>query len=234
MGRKKVSTTEFELDPQIYEDEENTEIVYHESPKVVNKDGLSKDGNTRRRRVSKQIAAVLCLLLVILAVVLGVTLSGGNNNNPQVTNKGVDNAVNSTLISNDQCYSAIESTPDGSSDVGVLSSSDENLFSNSAGTCGTASYGASPGKWYQFTGTGDSVWITECTQGCTVSLDSMIVAEVTVFEGSCDNLICVDGMGDLAQEGPLEIATTEGVTYFVYIQGQNGVTGLYELSFEKR
>eukprot|EP00934_Nitzschia_sp_Nitz4_P002081 Nitzschia sp. Nitz4//scaffold154_size52827//46974//47585//NITZ4_006786-RA/size52827-exonerate_est2genome-gene-0.33-mRNA-1//1//CDS//3329537338//2081//frame0 len=194
----------------------------------------------RPNGIVKQVACVICLLLVILAIVLGLLLSGSNNNHnggsntPTDNNRDIGSTTNSTLISNLQCNDAVEAVPDGSSDVGVISSSDENWFSNTEGTCGSAAYGASPGKWYYFVGTGERIDISVCTSGCSVPLNSVVVAEVTVFEGSCDDLICLNGIGDLGQGGPLEIATTEGKTYFLYIQGEEGSTGLYELSFDER
>jgi len=80
------------------------------------------------------------------------------------------------------------------------------------------------GVWFRFTGTGDIVTVS--TAG------SAFDTQLSLYEGSCGNLTCVDGDDD---SGPgttsgITFCSVNGTTYYAYLDGFGGITGNYEFS----
>ena len=93
--------------------------------------------------------------------------------------------------------------------------------------CGT-DLTAGPGVWYVLSGTGDAFDITADTFGSTFD------TKLGVFEGSCDNLVCVSGDDDDSGtlQSKVEFVSTEGVDYYIYVTGFQQEAGDYTLTVE--
>ncbi len=123
-----------------------------------------------------------------------------------------------TLINGDLCTNAIMLPCDGSISGNTSSATpDPGLPS-----CGTSV--DAPGLWYTFTGNGENVIITTCSQ---YSYDTKLNA----YSGSCGNLTCVAGNDDFCNTGSLlNFATTNGTNYFILVQGWNGQQGSFTIT----
>jgi hypothetical protein len=79
-----------------------------------------------------------------------------------------------------------------------------------------------PGTWHQIEGTGSAITISSCTNATNYH------AAISVFEGSCDELLCVAGMDDSIDFCEFGVAGTvtwlghSGTIYHVYIHGAEG------------
>ena len=87
---------------------------------------------------------------------------------------------------------------------------------DNVGTCGvTNTY---PGVWYMFTGLGDMVSVDLCT-GTTWD------SKISVFEGPCESLVCVDGNDDYcALQSRVDWFAESGIDYYILVH-QYGTTG---------
>lgn len=189
-----------------------------------------------RGKLMRRIVALLCLFLVLLAIVLGIVFGTKNDKNAtiQTTSSEANNEVptNINAIANEECVSASNLRPDGSSDVGIISAALDSSFTNGGGKCGTATYGIAPGKWYRYSAseTGGSLTLSACSTGCSIPGNGMVIPEVSVFTGDCGGLYCVDGVSDLITNGPFEFRAIRGQDYFIYVQGGEGSLGLFEIT----
>ncbi|WP_411894392.1 M36 family metallopeptidase [Winogradskyella sp. A2] len=91
--------------------------------------------------------------------------------------------------------------------------------------CGASN--TAPGVWYSFIGIDGTATLSTCD---TASYDT----KISVFEGTCDGLSCVDGNDDGAGcagfTSELTIDTVAGVEYLVLVHGFNTATGTFDLS----
>lgn len=91
--------------------------------------------------------------------------------------------------------------------------------------CGTSSTG--PGVWYTTTGDGFFYTATTCN---TANYDT----KISVYEGSCGGLICVDGNDDdFACSGftsTVTWGTTPGVDYYILVHGFGSGEGDFDLA----
>ncbi|WP_299229296.1 T9SS type A sorting domain-containing protein, partial [uncultured Psychroserpens sp.] len=86
-----------------------------------------------------------------------------------------------------------------------------------------------PGVWYVLTGTGDVLFATASTAG------SNFDTKLAVYEGSCDDLICVgsDDDGGPGITSEVSFLSEPGVNYYIYVTGFVGFgneSGDYTLS----
>lgn len=95
-----------------------------------------------------------------------------------------------------------------------------------APTCAAASVSA-PGLWYLLIGSGEDVTLTTCGQA---AFDTRI----SVFEGSCGNLVCAAGNDDATgcsgNTSRITFPTGNGTEYLVLVHGYNGAMGSFLLS----
>lgn len=90
--------------------------------------------------------------------------------------------------------------------------------------CGTSV--TAPGVWYTFEGDGRNVTLSMC--GAT-NYDS----KLSVYRGSCNQLICVGGNDDQAgcnYASEFSFTTLEGVNYYALVHGWNENTGNFNLT----
>ena len=85
--------------------------------------------------------------------------------------------------------------------------------------CGSG-YVTQPGLWYTFTGTGDDVTLSTCN-------NAEFDTKITVWSGTCADLVCEAGVDDAAGCGgntsSVTIATTPGTLYFALVHGYDNV-----------
>lgn len=82
-----------------------------------------------------------------------------------------------------------------------------------------------PGVWYTFTGIENSVVMSTCE---SFDYDTRI----NVYQGSCDALVCVVGNDDTPDNGlcsTVHFQPQADLTYYVLVQGYNGLTGTFNL-----
>ncbi|WP_188361623.1 choice-of-anchor J domain-containing protein, partial [Flavobacterium orientale] len=88
-------------------------------------------------------------------------------------------------------------------------------------TCGTGP--GSGGLWYSHLGTGDIVTFSLC--------GSAFDTKIQVFTGSCGTFTCVAGNDDFCgNQSQVQIVTTPGVTYYVYVFGFGTAQGVFTLT----
>jgi hypothetical protein len=79
--------------------------------------------------------------------------------------------------------------------------------------------------WYSFTGTGGMVSASLCTSGYDT--------RITVFEGTCTTLTCVDANDDYCGlQSRIDWYAESGVDYFIMVHGYNTSTGAYTLTVD--
>lgn len=92
---------------------------------------------------------------------------------------------------------------------------------DNVGTCGTTN--SAPGVWYTTVGNGDIYVATTCSG---TSYDS----KISVFEGNCGNLQCVDGNDDdCGLQSTVSWNSTPGTQYFILVHGFGTSTGSFDL-----
>ena len=93
---------------------------------------------------------------------------------------------------------------------------------DNAGTCGYAN--TYPGVWYKFTGIGDMVSVDLCTG---TSWDS----KISVFEGTCGSLVCVDGNDDYCNfQSRMDWFAETGVDYYILVHQYSTTGGAFTLT----
>jgi hypothetical protein len=120
---------------------------------------------------------------------------------------------------NDICDWATTVEPDGSFTTGSTTAA---MVDSSAGICEVDI--TSPGVWFQFNGTGDILTVNTCFQ---TNFDS----KISVFEGSCDNLVCVGGNDDFCGlQSSVSVDSQAGRSYYVLVHGFEDETGFFTLN----
>jgi hypothetical protein len=72
------------------------------------------------------------------------------------------------------------------------------------------------GMWYTFVGSGTEVTISTCSEFTEFG------TEISIFSGSCGDLLCVDSSQDgCGNQAALSFKTEEGTIYFVRIRGDD-------------
>ena len=91
--------------------------------------------------------------------------------------------------------------------------------------CGSG-YVTQPGLWYTFTGNGDDVTLSTCNNA---DFDT----KISVWSGTCADLVCEGGVDDAAGCGgntsAVTVATVAGTVYFALVHGYDG-TGTFTIS----
>ena len=130
------------------------------------------------------------------------------------------------LFENDLCenaYSPLSLTGPTQTHYGSL----DGATADGAPSCGGASNSSQPGIWYIVVGTGTPVEASTCT-------GTLIDTQVSVYQGSCANLECVDGVDDVCgSQSALTWNAESGVNYYILVHGGRGVTsGSFSLTIE--
>ena len=109
-------------------------------------------------------------------------------------------------MSNDRCDEAIPVTIGGSPEIGsTLGATSDELLS----FCGTPI--TAPGVWYRLVGNGLATEVRLC-EG--TGFDT----QVSVFQGSCDSLVCIGGNDDFCgHQSAYQWDSEFGVTYYVLV-----------------
>ncbi len=82
-----------------------------------------------------------------------------------------------------------------------------------------------PDFWYTFTGTGQMISADLC--------GSAYDTRISVFEGSCASLVCVDGNDDYCGlQSRVDWWAESGVQYFIMVHGYNTASGAYTLALD--
>jgi hypothetical protein len=94
---------------------------------------------------------------------------------------------------------------------------------NAAPSCGKGSDQTTPGSWYTITGDGGVIAVSTCAG---TDFDS----QISVFTGSCRELMCVDGNNDACgSQSRVDFQSNQGQIYFVVVHGLFDATGNFEL-----
>ncbi|MBL0015324.1 MAG: HYR domain-containing protein [Bacteroidetes bacterium] len=132
-------------------------------------------------------------------------------------------ACPSPAPANDLCSGAI-SIACGS----TVSGNTTNATADAAPSCNGFTVGTGGGLWYTFQGTGGFVTLSLCDPSTTYD------SKLHVYEGSCTNPLCVTADDDACTSPGLAstatFCTTQGVTYYVLVNGFLSATGPFALS----
>lgn len=119
---------------------------------------------------------------------------------------------------NDACADAI-AIDCGTTDGTTIAST----FNAPTSFCGT--FLNTPGVWYVYAGTGGDIIADVCVRDYDTKL--------AVFEGDCNNLVCITGNDDSCGLGSrVEFSTVVGTNYYIYVTGFSGATGNFTLDIE--
>jgi len=139
---------------------------------------------------------------------------------------GAGGSIEMSIFNNNECTTAFGPvSPNGASLFGSLSgevaSVDESIPS-----CGEASEPTQPGVWFQIKGTGGLLKVDACS-------GSSISTQISVFQGQCGSLECVDGDNNACGSQSLVSWISESeVLYYVLVHGGGGILGDFFLNFE--
>lgn len=86
-----------------------------------------------------------------------------------------------------------------------------------------------PGKWYRLVGTGSNVTLSTCSNLTNFN------TKLSVFTGSCINLVCLTGVDDAGcaiqpSNAIVNFFAADGEEYFIYVTGAGSASGAYELT----
>jgi hypothetical protein len=89
--------------------------------------------------------------------------------------------------------------------------------------CGGAT-STGPGVWYQVKGTGSALTASTCSDETTFD------TQLSVFQGGCGDLVCVNGNNDFCGlQSTVVWPSVQNETYLVLVSGFNGTTGDFTL-----
>jgi hypothetical protein len=129
----------------------------------------------------------------------------------------------------EQCKLGRELVADGTSELGVLSQviSTKNIFAISSleVTCGDSTYyDSNPAAWYTVIGTGKSMTASTCND--FTKFDT----QLTIFTGTCEDRICVDGNDQFCgDQSSVTWKTERGVVYYILVHGFGDRVGVFGL-----
>lgn len=123
--------------------------------------------------------------------------------------------------SNDSCFNAITLTCGGSDTASNILAT-----ANDAPTACSGGGTTSKGVWYKFVGAGQSVTVS--TDNANTNFDT----EINIYTGSCGALSCVGGDDDSGSgtTSSYTFTATNGVTYYVYVDGKGTAQGQFGIS----
>jgi hypothetical protein len=176
-----------------------------EQMKVAQAEVVEDDGSKPRRR------ALLCAAMVVIlsAIILGVVLGTRDNTSP-------------TIVDNDSCDNAFG--PINRAEIIPGSTSNGATVDIEAPSCGSASKPTAPGVWYNITGDGGIITLSTC--GTKTDFDS----QISVFTGSCDELMCVDAIDNACgSQSRLEFESIRNEPYHVLVHGLGNSSGSFDL-----
>ena len=126
-------------------------------------------------------------------------------------------------IANDFCGDAIPVACNSSTTGTTVGSTFDNV-----GTCGTSN--TAPGVWYSIVGNGDFFEISTCDVATNYD------TKLSVFSGTCGNLVCVTGIDDdfscvnSALQSTVSFQSVVGTTYYILVHGFSSGTGDFTLN----
>lgn len=129
---------------------------------------------------------------------------------------------------NDLCVDAIQLTCPSGGGTAVVQGSTATATFTDQGTCVTSH--TAPEVWYKVTGNGGGMSVTTCS-GIT-NYDT----KLTVWDGACDELFCVDGNDDdggctfSTLQSTVAWSSVSGTEYYIMVHGFSGGTGDFELT----
>lgn len=104
------------------------------------------------------------------------------------------------------------------------------------GSCGDSVFFTSDGLWYSVLGTGRPMTVSTCRNHTDAGSSRMedFDTQISVFEGSCDNLRCIDGNDQYCgDQSAVSWFTEEGMEYLVLLHGYGTRYGAFEVSYNE-
>jgi hypothetical protein len=142
---------------------------------------------------------------------------GGYPNGPWNGTTQVSGVLTVNPLANDDCNGAITLICSDAVTGTTTGSSLDNV-----GTCGVTN--SQPGVWYMFTGMGDMVSVDLCT-GTTWD------SKISVFEGPCGSLTCVDGNDDYCGLfSRVDWFAESGVDYYILVHQYGAAGGAFTIT----
>ena len=128
------------------------------------------------------------------------------------------------IVDNDFCDNGFGPIiPDAGTIILGGSTSDGATIDADVPICGTALDATAPGVWYTIIGNGGAITVSTCA---STGFDS----KISVFTGSCGQLMCVDGNDDACgSQSLVAIQSNQDETYHVLVHGFGGASGDFVL-----
>ncbi len=125
---------------------------------------------------------------------------------------------------NDMCSGAVNITCGQS----LVSTTVDATSTDDPGTCVIGA--AVNAVWFTFRGTGGDVTFSTCSNNTTFN------TRMHVYQGDCNNIVCVDGNEDGPScsngQSEITISTGAGVTYYILVSGNSSAGGNFEITAE--
>jgi hypothetical protein len=112
----------------------------------------------------------------------------------------------------------------------VVSGSTTGATADEVPACAPQSTG--PSVWYTVTGTGGEITVSTCSPATDYN------TQLAVYAGTCNDLACIGGnnvdftCAASARNSTFTFMSLAGATYYIYVTGQGGANGTYELSVD--
>ncbi|CAB9520198.1 CHU large protein [Seminavis robusta] len=110
-----------------------------------------------------------------------------------------------------------------------------------APSCGDAVWHTSTGFWYAAIGTGRAMTVSTCpnvTAGIPdfeqdIGRDDFLDTQISVYTGSCDMLVCIDGNDQFCRDqSSVSWFTEPGVEYLILVHGYGQRSGYFNVYYE--
>ncbi|CAB9504942.1 CHU large protein [Seminavis robusta] len=104
-----------------------------------------------------------------------------------------------------------------------------------APSCGDRVWHTSSGLWYSAIGTGRAMTVSTCPNVTAddIGRDAFLDTQISVYTGSCDNLVCMDGNDQFCRDqSSVSWFTEPGVEYLVLVHGYDNRDGYFNVYYE--
>ncbi|CAB9499604.1 CHU large protein [Seminavis robusta] len=107
---------------------------------------------------------------------------------------------------------------------------------DTAPSCGDQVWHTSSGLWYSAVGTGRAMTVSTCPNVTAETPDfgrDFLDTQISVYTGSCDSLVCVDGNDQFCgDQSAVSWFTEAGVEYLILVHGYDSREGYFEVWYD--
>ena len=209
--------------------EKNDPVPLDFDSKVLESFGESQDNNQKQNPFYKTrkclIAMILLLIVIIALIVVGIVLmKSGTYQNSQSAAVPPSECCSQKPkpILNDKCSKGFFIAPNNS--ASAVGNTTEAAAVTGVPSCGSAIMNG-PGLYYRLIGDGRLFSASTCDN--QTNFDT----QISVFRGSCDGLLCIDGNDNFCNDqSQVSWFAEAGTEYFLIVSGFREKTGTFRLT----